>query len=98
MSTIDYGQLEEAYKYLSEPTPLHQLERSAVLDAHSELRRREQTLDATGQIRTRRVILGGGKHYSSKRLEELKPFSLSDKHIRIDEVEKGSFTFLSRPL
>ncbi|GAA5992541.1 hypothetical protein JCM5350_008274 [Sporobolomyces pararoseus] len=89
MSTIDYAQLEEAYKCLPEPTPIYHLERSAVLDSHSDLRRREQTLDATGQIRTRRVILGGGKHYSRKGLEELKPFSLSDEHIRIDEVAKG---------
>ncbi|GAA5962702.1 hypothetical protein JCM3765_006171 [Sporobolomyces pararoseus] len=97
MSTMDYEELEEAYKYIPEPTPIHRLDRTTVLEAHSDSRRREQILDATGQIRTRRVIVGGGKHYSSKKLEELKPFSLSDKHIRIDEVAKGSFSLPCRP-
>jgi hypothetical protein len=90
MSTIDYKQVEEAYKYLPEPTRLFKLDRNAVLAAHADLNEREETLDAAGQVRTRRVIVGGGKHFSGLGIEELKPITSLDDEIRIDEIAKGS--------
>ncbi|GAA6020699.1 hypothetical protein JCM11491_000520 [Sporobolomyces phaffii] len=89
MSTIDYAQLGQAYRYLPEPTRLRQLDRTAVLGAHADLDARERGLDAAGQVRTRRVMLGGGKHYSPIALERLEPTTLSSGRIRVDEVAHG---------
>jgi hypothetical protein len=96
MSTIDYEQIEEAYKYIPEPTRLRKLDRTAVLAAHAEITKREQLLDASGQVRTRRVIVGAGKHFSKVGIEGLEPINLLDDEFRIDEIAKGSSPSLPR--
>lgn len=95
MSSIDYEQLEGVYKYLPESTPYEKLDRSTVLAAHSALCARERALDAAGQTRTRRVIVGGGKHYSDRELDELEVISLASGKYRIDEIATGSFLLSS---
>lgn len=91
MTPDDFQEFEGAYRYLPEPTPLCRLDRDAVLKAHYELDERERSLDAAGHVRTRRIIIGGAKHYSKCKVEHLGRLKLSDGSARIDEVALGTF-------
>ncbi|GAA5918258.1 hypothetical protein JCM1841_002132 [Sporobolomyces salmonicolor] len=88
MASIDWIQLREAYAYLPTPTSLPQLERSTVLASYAEIITRERALDAEGQIRTRRIVMGSGKHVSKGKLDQLERIDLSGKQSRCDEVAK----------
>ncbi|KAI5480858.1 TPR and SET domain containing protein [Pseudohyphozyma bogoriensis] len=69
---VDFQLLREASQ-LSEPFPLPPpLPHELVLLAHQQAIEREQDLDRRGAVRTRTVVVGPNKHWSSKKLEELR--------------------------
>lgn len=94
---MDYEQIREAYEYTPQATPLDKLDRSTVLASHVALTERERRLDGTGQIRTRTTIIGEGKHWSRKAVEQLEITTLADSQIRCDEVAKGEHSLRSSP-
>lgn len=69
---------------LPAPAPLLPLERSACLDRHRRLVRREHDLDHHNQLRTARAITGPGKHASAQPASDLEP--LADGFLAADEV------------
>jgi len=94
---MDYEQIREAYNYTPQATPLDKLDRSTVLASHVALTERERRLDGTAQIRTRTYVIGEGKHWSRKAVEQLEITTLADSQIRCDEVAKGEHSLRSSP-
>lgn len=87
---MDFEQLRSALEP-AEPFPLPPtLPRELVLLTHTRSLEREAEFDRLGEVRTRRVVVGPGKHWSSKRLEELKVVGLGvNEGLSCNAVAKG---------
>ena len=74
---MDFAQLRSAMDPASSPpTLVPPLPRELVLQTHEQALAREAVLDARGEVRTRTMVLGPGKHFSTRSLDELEPMDL----------------------
>lgn len=60
----DFQLIKETFNDTPQPTRLPLLPRELVLSAHQQTLERELELNQRGEVRTRRVVVGPGKHYS----------------------------------
>lgn len=90
---MDFDLLRQAAdpSQLPPPSPLTTLDRAQVLATHRRLVQQERELDAAGQQRTRRVVVGGPpKAWSNASLRALRRAELVGGGLRADEKAKGA--------
>lgn len=96
LSSTDFAQLREALLHQSGPSRLPILDRDDVLQAHNALVARERAL--ADEVRTRKAVVGPGKHFSSVgRLEDLKRVGLDPTELGTDEIARGARVNVNRP-
>ncbi|TNY17413.1 hypothetical protein DMC30DRAFT_419814 [Rhodotorula diobovata] len=93
MESLDWDALREAATSLPPPSPLpppDALPRAAIFAQHTQLTHRERQLDQEGQVRTRKVVIGPGKHFSrATNVNSLRPCALSHRHLELDKPATG---------
>ena len=91
---MDWDALRDAALVLPPPSPLpppQALPRAHLLAQHAQLASQERQLDREGQVRTRKVVIGPGKHFSSaSSTASLRPCKLSDSDLLLDKPAKGA--------
>ncbi|KAL8287631.1 hypothetical protein RQP46_003489 [Phenoliferia psychrophenolica] len=74
---MDFAQLREAVDPANSPPALVAgLPRELVLQLHQRAIEREVELDKRGEVRTRKMVISGGKHFSNRELKDLDPMDL----------------------
>lgn len=75
---VDFGLYREALAASTSalPIPLPVLDRKETLQQHAASIAVENELDGRGEVRSRRFVLGPGKHYSRASFETLVPTPL----------------------
>ncbi|GAA5856654.1 hypothetical protein JCM9279_004860 [Rhodotorula babjevae] len=90
---MDWGALHEAAVVVPPPSPLpppQALPRAHLFAQHAQLAEQERQLNREGHIRTRKVVIGPGKHFSSSAsTASLRPCQLSDPDLLLDKPAKG---------
>ncbi|KPV73054.1 uncharacterized protein RHOBADRAFT_55290 [Rhodotorula graminis WP1] len=86
---MDWDALRDAALVLPPPSPLpppQALPRAHLLAQHAQLAEQERRLDREGQVRTRKVVVGPGKHFSAApSAASLRPCQLSDPDLVLDK-------------